>query len=189
MALSNIGLCARALVRLGAAPITSFDDDTVESEIAGILYASVRDALLSAYPWSFATGQVHLTKLSDAPTADYASAFQLPNDFLRAISLGSNGRGRGRRYRILRDALHCNEDAVTLTYIFRPEEEEFPAWFDSALIARLAAEFCIPVTENTSRADTLARFAENEFIRARQIDSQQDSPNRIENFNLIDVRG
>lgn len=189
MALSNIGLCARALVRLGAAPITSFDDDTVESEIAGILYESVRDALLSAHPWRFALGQAGLTKLVDAPAADYAHAFQLPNDFLRAISLGANGRGRGRRYRIARDRLHCNDEAVTLTYVFRPAEEEFPAWFDAALIARLAAEFCIPVTENTSRAETLYKLAENEFARARQIDSQQDSPNRLEHFNLIDVRG
>ena len=189
MALSNIGLCARALVRLGAAPITSFDDDTAESEIAGILYDSVRDALLSAHPWSFATGQMNLTKLVTPPAADYAHAYQLPNDFLRAISLGSGGRGRGRRYRIARDQLHCNDEAVTLTYIFRPNEEEFPAWFDAALIARLAAELCIPVTENTSRAEPLYKLAENEFARARQIDSQQDSPNRLEHFNLIDVRG
>jgi len=189
MALSNIGLCARALVRLGAAPITSFDDDTVEAEIAGILYDSVRDALLSAHPWSFATGQMNLTPLVDAPTADYSKAFQLPNDFLRAISVGSNGRGRGRRYRITRNQLHCNDAAVTLTYIFRPEEEEFPAWFDSALIARLAAEFCIPVTENTSRGESLYKLAESEFTRARQIDSQQDTPGRFEHFNLIDVRG
>lgn len=188
MALTSIGLCARALVRLGAAPITSFDDDTVESEIAGILYDSVRDALLSAHPWSFATGQMTLTPLAEAPTADYLYAYQLPNDFLRALSLGSGGKGRGRRYRIARDQLHCNDAAVTLTYIFTPEEEEFPAWFDSALIARLAAEFCIPVTENTSRAETLYRLAENEFTRARQIDSQQDSPGRLEHFNLIDAR-
>lgn len=188
MALSDIGLCARALVRLGAAPITSFNDETAESEIAGILYGAARDALLSAYPWTFATGQAVLTPLVEAPVADYSHAYQLPNDFLRAISVGSGGRGRGRHYRIVRDALHCNDDAVTLTYIFRPEEEEFPAWFDTALIARLSAEFCIPVTENTSRAETLHRLSEQEFGRARQIDAQQDSPPRIENFNLIDVR-
>jgi hypothetical protein len=189
MALSDIGLCARALVRLGAAPITSFNDGKAESEIAGILYGSVRDALLSAYPWSFASGQMALTPLVNTPVADYAYAYQLPNDFLRAISAGSGGRGRGRHYRITRGELHCNDSAVTLTYIFRPEEEEFPAWFDSALIARLSAEFCIPVTENTSRAESLFRLAEQEFARARQIDAQQDSPNRFENFNLIDVRG
>ncbi len=188
MALNDVGLCSRALVRIGAAPLTSFDDGTAESEIAGVLFEPTRDALLSAYPWTFACGQVNLTLLETDPVADYRYAFGLPTDFLRAVSAGAGGKGRGLNYRIARDALHTNSEAVTLTYIFRPAEEEFPAYFDAALIARLAAEFVIPVTENTSRAETLFRIAEQEYARARQIDAQQDSPNRIEDFTLIDVR-
>ncbi|MFA5592583.1 MAG: hypothetical protein WC989_04635 [Micavibrio sp.] len=189
MALNDVGLCSRALIRLGAAPITSFDDGTAESAIAGALFAPVRDALLSAYGWSFASGQAALPVLAAAPLADYQNAFALPGDFLRAISAGQGVRGRGLRYRIARGALHTDAESVVLSYIFRPEEEEFPPYFDMAIIARLAAEFCIPVTENTSRADALYRIADLEFARARQIDAQQDTPNRIENFNLIDIRG
>jgi len=189
MALNDVGLCSRALVRLGAAPITSFDDGTAESEVASVLYAPTRDSLLSSYPWTFATGQVELSVLETPPVADYQNAFQLPNDFLRAISAGDGGKGRGLNFRIFRDALHTDAGSATLTYIFQPEEEEFPHYFDTALITRLAAEFCIPVTENTSRAEAMFRLAENEFARARQIDAQQDSPNRIEDFSLIDVRG
>ncbi len=188
MALNDIGLCSRALIRIGAAPITSFDDGTAESEIAGALFATVCDGLLSAYPWTFASGQLVLTKLSDSPVADYQNAFQLPSDYLRAVSAGSGGRGRGMHYRIARGALHTNHEEVTLSYIFRPEEEEFPPFFDMALIARLAAEFCIPVTESTSRAQVLYSLATQEFARARQIDAQQDSPNSLEDFTLIDVR-
>lgn len=189
MALTDIGLCARALVRLGAAPITTFDDETAEAEIAAILYPTIRDALLSAYPWTFASGQVELTQLSTAPLADYAYAYQLPSDYLRAISCGSGGAGKGNNYRILRGALHTNAQTATLTYIFRPDESEFPPYFYQALIMKLAAEFCIPVTENTSRAETLYRMADKEFERARQIDAQSDSPNRLEEFTLIDIRG
>ncbi|MCB1530922.1 MAG: hypothetical protein H6853_04805 [Rhodospirillales bacterium] len=188
MALNDVGLCSRALIRIGAAPITSFDDGSAESEIAGALFAPTRDALLSSYPWTFASGQVSLTKLSVPPEADYQNSFQLPNDYLRAISAGSGGRGRGVNYRISRGTVHTDSEEIVLSYIFRPEEEEFPPYFDAALIARLAAEFTIPVTENTSRAEALYRLAEKEFARARQIDAQQDSPNRIENFTLIDVR-
>lgn len=188
MALTDIGLCSRALTRIGAHPITSFFDGTAESEIAGLLYGPARDALLSAYGWSFATGQVQLAQLSAPPAADYRYAYQLPNDFLRALSAGNGGRGRGLNFRIFRGALHTNAEAVMLTYIFRPEEEEFPPYFDAALISRLAAEFCIPVTEGTSRAEALFNLAEQDFARARQIDAQQDTPNRIENFTLIDAR-
>lgn len=188
MALTDIGLCSRALIRLGANPITSFDDGTAESEIAGALYEPVRDSLLSAYPWTFASGQVDLVKLSTDPIADYQSAFQLPTDYLRAISAGSGGKGRGMHYRIARGQLHTNSESVTLSYIFKPDESEFPPFFDMALIARLAAEFSIPVTESTSRTQALYSLAAQEYERARQIDAQQDSPNRLENFTLIDVR-
>lgn len=188
MALNDIGLCARALVQVGAHPITSFADGTAESEIAALLYAPLRDAVLSSYPWSFATGQIELTRLTTPPITDYAYAYQLPADFLRAISAGQGSRGRGQQYRIAAGALHSDSESVILTYIFRPEEETFPAYFDRVLMVRLAAEFCLPLTENTSRADYLARLAENELAKARQIDAQQDSPNRIEHFPLIDVR-
>jgi len=189
MALSDIALASRALIRIGASPVMSFDDGTAESEIAGALFAPVRDALLSAYGWSFATGQVTLDELATPPAADYAHAYQLPNDFLRALSAGTSGRGRGLNFRIARGALHTNAGSgVLLTYIFRPAEEEFPPYFDAALIARLAAEFTIPVTENTSRAEAMFRMAELEFGRARQIDAQQDTPGRIEDFSLINAR-
>lgn len=188
MALDDIGLCARALVRVGVHPITSFADGTTESEIAGLLYAPLRDAVLSSYPWNFATRQVALTRLSVPPQGDYAYAYQLPADFLRAISAGYGGRGRGVNYRIQKDELHTDASEVLLTYIFCPDESDFPPYFDSVLIARLAAEFCLPLTENITRAETLSNLADNEFTRARSIDSQQDSPSRIESFSLIDAR-
>lgn len=188
MPLSDIALCSRALIRLGAAPITSFSDGTAESDIAGALYAPVRDALLSCYGWSFATGQAALAPLEIAPVADYQMAFALPEDYLRAISAGASGRGRGLNFRISRNALHTNAESVLLTYIFRPEAESFPPYFNAALIARLSAEFCIPVTENSSRAEAMFRIAETEFARARQIDAQQDSPAAIEDFSLVRAR-
>jgi hypothetical protein len=188
MALSDVALASRALIRIGAAPIMSFDDGTAESEIAGALFGPVRDALLSAYGWSFALGQVALVKLDTPPLADFNHAFALPNDFLRALSAGTGGRGRGVSYRIARGALHTDVDSIMLTYIFRPEEEEFPPYFDAALIARLASELTIPITENTSRAESMFKLAELEYERARQIDAQQDTPGRIEDFSLINAR-
>ena len=188
MALSDIGLSSRALIRIGAVPITGFDEGTAESEIAGALFAQTRDALLSAYAWSFASGQIVLNRLASAPIADYSYAYALPNDFLRALSAGSGTRGRGLNYRIACGALHTNAPDVVLSYIFRPEEEAFPPYFDSALITRLSAEFTIPVTENTSRAESMFAMADKEFQRARQIDAQQDTPNKIEDFTLINVR-
>lgn len=189
MALSAIALCSRALLKLGARPIAGFDEGTAEAEVAANLYPSIRDALLSAHGWSFATAQSRLPQLEEAPVADFAHAFQLPTDFLRALSAGVGSRGRGMTYRLLDKRLHTAANEVYLTYIFRPAEVNFPPFFDQLLIARLAAEFCIPVTESTSRAEMLYRIAETEFRRARLIDAQQDSPLAIEDFPLIEARG
>ncbi|HEY0835128.1 MAG TPA: hypothetical protein VGE72_14585, partial [Azospirillum sp.] len=87
MALTAIGLCSRALLKIGAAPIAAFDEGTAEAEVADALYAPTRDALLSARAWSFATGTAALPRILSAdPLADYVHAFQLPADFLRALS-------------------------------------------------------------------------------------------------------
>ncbi|MGB0670906.1 MAG: hypothetical protein ACPGNT_05375 [Rhodospirillales bacterium] len=189
MAISRIALCSRALLKLGAQSISSFEDGTAEAEIAANLYPNIRDAMLSAYPWNFATGQASLPRLEAVPVADFSYAFQLPSDFLRALSAGVGGRGRGIPYRIAERRLHADSDDVVLTYIFRPAEEDFPPFFDQALIARLAAEFCIPITESSTRAEALLKQAEAEFDRAKTIDAQQDEPPRFEDFTLVQVRG
>ncbi|MFN4276112.1 MAG: hypothetical protein ACK4FJ_07410 [Ferrovibrio sp.] len=189
MALTATDLCSRALITLGAKPITGFDDATVEADIARHLYPSLRDALLSAHPWRFATQQANLPRLNQQPAGDYSHAFQLPPDFLRAMAAGQSDRGRGLVYRISGRRLECNAETVLLTYVYRPDESGFPPFFDLALIARLAAEFCLPLTESTTRAQLLHQLAEAEFRRAKTIDSQQDEPGRIEDFTLVEVRG
>jgi len=189
MALNDVALCSRALIRLGAAPITSFTDGTAESEIAGALYTLVRDALLCAYPWSFAYAQTPLSKLVTPPAADYQNAFGLPVNCLRVLSAGQSGQGRGVHYRLAQKTIQTNAENILLSYIFRPVEADCPAYFDLALMARLSAEFCIPITENTGRYRLLLDIAQQEYARARQIDAQQDSPARLEHFTLIDSRG
>jgi hypothetical protein len=188
MPLSSIELCSSALVKLGANGISSFEDGTAEARVAASLYPIIRDALLCAHPWSFATAKTRLARLSVEPLADHLHAFQLPQNFLKAISAGGEVRARGLSYQIVNRQLHTDATEVVLTYLFRPGEGDFPAYFSVALVSRLAAEFCIPVTENTSRAERLARLADEEMKLARLIDSQQDTPPRVEDFTLIEAR-
>jgi len=188
MAQTAVQICSRALIALAARPISGFDDGSLEAEVAGHVYPAVRDALLSAHPWRFATRQAALPRLLTQPRADYANAFQLPADFLRALSAGMADRGRGLSYRIIAGTLQADADQLVLTYVARPDESGFPPFFDQCLAARLAAEFCLPLTESTSRADLLFRLAEEEFRRARAVDGQQGEPGRIEDFSLLEAR-
>ncbi len=189
MAQSAAALCARALITLGARPIASLDETGTEAMVCRRLYPGIRDALLSAHPWSFATAQARLPRLNAEPAADFRYAYQLPHDFLRALSAGDGGSGRGLAYRIAAGRLHTDAEAVVLTYVFRAHEQDFPPFFDGALTARLAADLCLPLTESTSRAEALARLAEDTIQRARHVDAQQDTPPRVRDFPLVEVRG
>lgn len=188
MPFTSIDLCSRALVKIGAKSISSFNEDTAESTVAEQLYTPVLEGLLSSYPWRFALSQRELARLKDAPNADYSYAYALPNDFLRAISAGPKGRGKGLDYRICGTQLHTNSESVLLTYLFKPAEVNFPPFFYQLVIAWLAAEFCLPLTESTARTEHLRAIAEDEFKRAKLIDSQQSVPSAFQDFSLIEVR-
>lgn len=189
MSLSRIALCSRALLKIGANTISSFDEGTAESEVAFNLFEGVYDHLLSLYPWSFATAQRRLARLSAQPVADFAYAYQLPSDFLRALSVGTGASGRGVTYRIQERRLHTDMDEVTLTYVFRPQTTELPSYFYQPLISHLAAEFCLPLTESASRGEAFLRMGEKELQKARNIDAQQQTPQHVELNTLIGVRG
>lgn len=188
MSLTKIGLCSRALLKIGAHTISSFDEGTAEAEVAHNLFAGVCDALLSSYPWSFATAQMRLPRLTAQPIADFSYAYQLPSDFLRALSVGTGTSGRGVRYRIQEKRVHADVDEVVLSYIYRADPTDFPAYFSQCLITHLAAEFCIPLTESATRAEAFQRAADKELQRARTIDAQQQTPQAIALDGLINVR-
>jgi len=188
MTLSAIDLCARALIKIGANTIASFTEGTAEAEVSASLYATVRDALLSAHPWNFAIDQARLSQLASPPKADFEYAFQLPVGCIRVLSAGAGGRGMGLRYRVVGRELHTSSSEVTLTFVSRPDEDLFPPFFAMALIAQLAAEFAIPLTDSTSRWQALRKVAEEEFRRAKLIDAQEDTPAQINDFTLIEER-
>ena len=188
MSNSSINICSQALLKIGASSITSFEDGTAEAEISANLYSQIRDSLLSSYPWSFAIMQTKLARLEQTPLADYRYAYLLPSDFLRVISAGNGSRGRGTEYKIVKDCLYSNHQQINLTYIYRPLENNFPAYFCEALINKLAYEFCIPLTESSTRAEFLSKIAEDSISRARSVDAQQSTPSCFEDFSLVEVR-
>lgn len=187
---SAIQLCAQAMLDLGAEPIQSFADGTAEAIVAAARYPTVRDGVLSSYPWTFATAQVDLSPLAEVPVADFDYAFQIPSDCLHVISIGDKSMdyGRGEWYRVRERRIHCNSDSVTITGIFRVDETNWPAWFDAMMVQQLSAAFCLPLTENSSRAEILTKRANAVLATARSRDAQQQTPTTIVAFPLLSAR-
>lgn len=188
MTLTDVEICSVALVKIGARGIASFADGTLEADVAGRLYEVTLKGLIASHPWHFTMAEAVLERLEEPPHAGFSSVFALPADMLRVVSAGSGG-ARGLDYRLAGGRLHTNAPKVVLSYQRRPDTAAFPAFFVQALIARLAAELCLPLTEGTSRAEALHRLAEAELRTARLIDSQQSTPRAVEDFTLIAARG
>ncbi len=183
MPATAIDMCSVALLKIGAAPIIGFDDGTVEADVAGRLYEPSLEALLATYPWRFSLQRAELVQDTGGTGDVLPYAYVLPVDLVRLVSAD-----RGA-YRIMGRRLHADARPLKVTYQRRTDEADFPPHFRQALIARLAAEFCLPITESTSRAELLIKLAENGLRTARLIDSQQSTPGAVEDFTLIKARG
>ena len=79
---SSIDICSRALILIGADPITSFTDGSTESLVASNLYEDICRSALQNCRWRFATEQSVLNQLSDVPTGRFDIAHQLPSNLL-----------------------------------------------------------------------------------------------------------
>ena len=183
---SDIGLCAKALIALGAQPIQSFEDGTAEAQIAALLYPTERDGLLSAYPWKFATVLRQLSRLAQA-APDGRAQYLPPPALLRLLSVQASD-GTLARWEVQTGAIVADIDSAYARYIQPVAESQFPVFFEQLLVWRLAAVFCIPVTDNTSRADALLRQYEARFETARRLDASQVAPPVLASNILTAVR-
>ncbi len=160
--MDDIDFTNAALLKLGFQRIRSFDDGTTEADVARSIYPVTRDALLAAYPWAFAFAQA---AMSSPP-------FILPADCLRVRNVFGSGLSGVIPYTIRGREVVADASALRVEYTCSVPEARFPKHFIHALIARLAAEMCIPLTESGSRAQGLHELAAAETRLARLMDGQ-----------------
>ena len=137
MATSKVDICARALVMIGAQPISSFSDGSTEALVASNVYEDIIQASLTRHRWKFATNQKQLSLLATAPTGRYDYAYQLPSDpgVLQINTITVNDYVIP--YTRYKDMIYVNSygsnQSLILDYIYRVEEDYFPAHFRLAL--------------------------------------------------------
>lgn len=79
---SVVGICNRALQRLGASRIVSLADDSKSARACNNAYEPTRDALIRRHPWSFAIARAQLAADVVPPSFGPAYAYTLPSDCL-----------------------------------------------------------------------------------------------------------
>ena len=167
--ISDIKIASNALVLLGGEPIASFNEETVSSTIANLLYRSSYLGLLTNHRWRFATKTQQLARLSATPSTKYSYAFALPSDMLYIIKTDM----AGERYEVYGDELHSNRAELYIDYIYQVDETKLPAYFIKMLEYYLAFQFAIPLTGDLNKANFYMSAYEKELKRAKFADSTQ----------------
>lgn len=179
---SKYDIVSQALLYIGEPPISSFSEGTA-GLVAGNLYDSTRDSMLTETRWRFAVGKKALSRLTATPLNEWTYAFQLPSNLLMLIRTYPNSR-----YEVYEDKLYSHNSTAEIDYVFRPDEGAFPAYFVKALSYRIAAEFAIAITNNRGIAELMEIKAEEYLRRARFNDAQGRKPTAIVSRPWVDVR-
>lgn len=186
---SPIDICSRALILIGADPITSFDDGNTEALVAVNMYEDVARASLVNSRWRFATNQAVLNLLSAAPTGRYDRAYQLPSDTLMLHAITVNDSPID--YQIYGSKVFSDtspSDIVIADYSFRADEQDWPSYFIIAVEYSLAVVFATSIARDSTLASIMQGQAQNAMAKARSLDSQQQTSRKLKTSRFIAER-
>ena len=192
MATTKIDICARALIMIGAQPISYFSDGSTEALVASNIYDDVVEASLTRHRWRFATTQQQLSLLTNTPTGRYDYAYQMPTSpaVLQIITLTVNDYvipySRYQNYIYLNGYGSSNE--VIMDYIYKVDEAYFPAHFKLALEYELASIFAGSVARDSSMIEQFKTLSERQFLVAKNIDSAETTSKVLDTNRFINAR-
>jgi hypothetical protein len=180
---TDISMCSNALLLIGHSTIASFTDPGAGAEVASNLYETTYENMLTLHRWRFASAKAQLSRLVSSPLNEWDYAYTLPANYLTMIKLYPE-----TDFEIYENLLYSNEPTVSIDYIFKPDESRLPAYFVKLMEFHLAAQFAIPVTDNTSKAEEYRRMFEDQLRRSKFIDSQARPQDPIVDSPFIEVR-
>ncbi|MGL4576674.1 MAG: hypothetical protein ACRCV9_17945 [Burkholderiaceae bacterium] len=192
MASSDVTICSNALLELGDAPISSFDEggdptNIKRARLVANLWPQVRDSVLRSKHWNSCKKRVRLAPEAGAPEYGYTAKFLKPADWLRTVSVGNereNWPYRDEGGRIL-----CNATVLPLTYIFRNTNA---ATYDSMLVdvltQAMALRLAYPITKSAALVKERRDMLREAMMRAGAVDGQDDGPEELGSFDLLGAR-
>tara|TARA_R110000822_G_C15175022_1_gene479723 strand:- start:332 stop:862 length:531 start_codon:yes stop_codon:yes gene_type:complete len=174
---------------MGGSPISSFDEGTAEAEVVDAMYEDIARAALTNTRWRFATNQQVLNRLAAAPTSRYDAAYQMPSDLLMLSTVTVNDDPI--IYDTYGDKVYCDmstNEVVIADYIYRASESSWPSYFTLAVEFQVAAMLSISIARDPSLAQMMDQQGERQMIKARRLDSQQQTTRKLMTSRFIAQR-
>ena len=173
---SALDIASRALVLIGAEPITSFESSSTEALVASNMYEDVVRSSLCICRWRFATEQAVLNQLTNTPTGRFDIAHQLPSNLLmlHAVTINDNKIN----YTVYGDKVFSDSttnDILIADYTYRADEVDFPSYFSLAVQYSLASVFATAIARDDKLMEMMEVKAERLMAKARNLDGQQQT--------------
>lgn len=171
---SQTDIINRALSKLGEPRISNaLTTDTKPARVMVGMWEQVRDAMLQAYYWRFATIRTNLA--ADVATPEYGWGFQysLPPDFLALLDIHENPAytiegASDNSLKILTDV----DAPLYIRYIRKiTNTGQFHPLFNEALATKLAYEGCEEITDSNTKKEALLRDLSLTIAQAYQADA------------------
>lgn len=205
---SQVSICNQALGWLGANLITSLNDDNREAQLCKTNYDDIRDAVLEEREWTFAVRRITLAPVVLPPAYGYARQFLLPPDVIRVLnipdtSLGATPPLGGAQFgglaqgpdqqpqlpawrkesvedpSVTGNVILANADQLVMRVIWRVTNIGlYSPQFIQCFAQRLAADLCIPLTQNRGLWVDMWNVYQQKLSRASAMDGIQGSMER-----------
>ena len=186
---SPAAICSAALTLAGGKSITSFLDGSVEAQLSVTHYNRLRDAVTAAAEWSHATTRAGpLVALVDAPL-HWTYEYPLPAECLRVIEVMDADGDTIESYDIEGRSILADDEQVYVRYV--RQVTDTTAWsplFVEAVVARLAAEFAIPLSSSRTLHEQLMRLYAAKIEEAETIDNMSLTSQEVLNSSRSKYR-
>lgn len=189
---SEITIINWALLKLGARPILTRDDDSPQARIANRTFDQIRDDLMRDHPFNWSTKRAELAASATAPSWGFSYAYPVPADYLKILEVYNPNK---YDYKVE------NQDGVVVivTDLSAPLQIRYTArvtnvaimdpLFQQGLSAKCAAEWCKPITGDTALVKSMTELSEFRIRQATSSDSQEDYPQQVGADEWILARG
>ena len=184
---SKVTIVNAALHKLGGKRIASFDDESSNADLARDTYEQLRDKLLRAHDWDFASRRASLAASATSPVWEFESAYPLPSGSeaapplwaLRVLEveslIGAEWQVEGR------EIVTNISGPIKIRYAARVEDvDSYPPDFYESLVTLLAREWAGKITELEHRVNAMASLHQEAVREAKVNSAQQGTPNQIE---------
>lgn len=170
MPTSTVDIVNKALNHLAVRPIAALTEDSEPAERAAAIYDSVRDDVLRAYAWGFATKITTLAQISNETVPGWSYLYTYPANCLRVRKLfedTSVDDAPGAAFREVltpatnQRAIATNIMPANVEYTLRVVDSTF---YDPAFVESLALKLAASLAHHLTGDKTLGPLIQNLYL-------------------------